>query len=151
MLKIPYYKQGREYTCGIACLRMVLEYFGLNFSEERLITIGDVGREGTTPDALVEIAKRIGAMADASPDRDIKYLRQCIENNIPPIVLIDIGILLESETEMAHYMVVKGFRNNEIVLADPDPYFGSENKIYDVEKFEDAWDYIRNWTIEVRK
>jgi len=86
MLKIPYYKQEREYTCGIACLRMVLKYFGLNFSEERLITVGDVGPEGTTPDVLVEIAKRIGAMVDASPGRDITYLKRCMEKNIPVLL-----------------------------------------------------------------
>lgn len=41
MLKIPYFKQNRDYTCGPACLRMVLAYYGIQQDE---VTLDDAMR-----------------------------------------------------------------------------------------------------------
>ena len=40
-LVVPYHKQNRDYTCGPACLRMVLEYWNFQQDEVSLSIYGD--------------------------------------------------------------------------------------------------------------
>jgi len=35
-LKIPYFKQEKNTTCGVACMRMVFAFYGKNAGESEL-------------------------------------------------------------------------------------------------------------------
>jgi hypothetical protein len=39
IVEVPYHKQNRDYTCGPACARMVLEYYGIYQDEVRLSSL----------------------------------------------------------------------------------------------------------------
>lgn len=48
MLKVPYFRQKRDYSRGPASLRMILSYFGLEVGEEKLIELCGTNRLGTS-------------------------------------------------------------------------------------------------------
>jgi len=49
VLEVPYYKQEKWYTCGPACLRMLLKYIGTSASEEGAAKACGTTELGTTP------------------------------------------------------------------------------------------------------
>ena len=54
-IEIPYFRQEQRYSCGIACLRMILRYWGERFTEMEIIAVADISPLlGMTPKAIVE-------------------------------------------------------------------------------------------------
>lgn len=43
MIVVPYFKQEKSTTCGPACLKMILAFMGMNYSENELETICETG------------------------------------------------------------------------------------------------------------
>ncbi|MBC2698453.1 MAG: hypothetical protein HF974_09020 [ANME-2 cluster archaeon] len=91
--EVPYYKQQEWYTCGPACLRMLLKYLGTSASEEDVAKACGTTELGTTPLQLVKGSKVFGFNADALKHEDIDGLKYILENGNPVIVLLDAGIL----------------------------------------------------------
>jgi ABC-type bacteriocin/lantibiotic exporter with double-glycine peptidase domain len=46
-LSVPFYRQEQSHTCGPACLRMVLEFFGTALTESELAERCGTTRLGT--------------------------------------------------------------------------------------------------------
>jgi ABC-type bacteriocin/lantibiotic exporter with double-glycine peptidase domain len=73
--EVPYYKQEEWYTCGPACLRMLLKYFGTSASEEDVAKACGTTELGTTPMKLVKGSKVFGFDADAFKYVDMNDLK----------------------------------------------------------------------------
>lgn len=59
--------------------------------------------------------------------KDKKFIR----NKIPPIVSVNSSILRKQTygKYIAHYVVVKGYKNGQFVINDPHPKFGGSLKV----------------------
>lgn len=57
---IPFVQQLTSTECGVACLAMVLEYFGRTISIDRLRDIAISGRDATNAQALIETGRLFG-------------------------------------------------------------------------------------------
>jgi ABC-type bacteriocin/lantibiotic exporter with double-glycine peptidase domain len=53
--EVPYYKQKEWYTCGPACLRMLLKHTGTSASEEDVAKACGTTELGTTPFQMVKM------------------------------------------------------------------------------------------------
>jgi len=53
-LKVPYFKQEKWYTCGPACLRMLLACFDVTTSEGELVAACGTTELGTVPIQISE-------------------------------------------------------------------------------------------------
>ena len=53
-LKIPYFKQEKNTTCGVACMRMVFAFYGKNVSESELEEACETSWLGNTCSELVQ-------------------------------------------------------------------------------------------------
>ncbi len=59
-LNVPHFKQEKWYTCGPACLRMLLAHFDVIASEEELEEAFGTTELGTTPIQIPEGAYKFG-------------------------------------------------------------------------------------------
>ena len=148
--EVPYYKQEEWYTCGPACLRMLLKYIGTSAPEEDVAKACGTTELGTTPSQLVKGSEVFGFDADALKYEDIDDLKYTLKNGNPVIVLLDPGILYGGIQGFGHFVVITGFDNNNITYHDPDIPDGQDVKC-SIERFMQAWSALKCWVIKLQK
>ncbi len=115
-MKLTPYAQEEPHTCVVACLRIVAEYYGHTYSEVELLSFCQTTLDGTTPEALVEAADKIGLTAKLTFD-DPAILSLAVHQQQPMIVYLGIPALsLELEI---HAVVVSDFTRETITYLDP--------------------------------
>lgn len=114
-LRVPYYHQKTEYTCGPASLKMVLSYFHVVHSEKylsrRLRTNKDIGSRHLM---MRKAAVKQGFYCYVNDEALWEELEYFIRRKLPVIVNY-----VESDTNESHYAVVSGVSPKRIILADP--------------------------------
>jgi Peptidase C39 family. len=58
-LNIPYFKQEKNTTCGVACVRMVFSFYGKKVSEFELEDACETGWLGNTCSELCNVYREI--------------------------------------------------------------------------------------------
>ena len=103
--RYPYYAQQSVTDCGAACLLMVGQYWGKNFSLNRLRDLANVNRDGSTLRGLAYAAENVGFIT-----RPIKAtLDRLAEQKLPAI----------AHWENNHYIVVYEINQKSVIVADP--------------------------------
>jgi ABC-type bacteriocin/lantibiotic exporter with double-glycine peptidase domain len=130
MIKIKSVKQFKGY-CGPASFKMILDYYGVNYSQEKLAKLTKTTpNEGCAEEDIVRVAKKLGFKAYIKQNSSIKEIKKLISKGIP--VIVD----WFSPEQAGHYSVIVGFNKNKILLADP--HFGKIVK-RDISWFEERW------------
>jgi len=150
-LKVPYFGQEKWFTCGPACLRMLLAYFGNDISEEELEKACGTTELGTTPTQISTGASEFGMDAMATKNANLEDLRKNLENRLPIIVLIDPSYIYGGIAGFGHFIVITGIDegNNEIIYHDPGISEGGFRRC-EIEKFLKAWSTFKNWEISCK-
>lgn len=149
-LKIPYFKQESWYTCGPACLRMVLAFFGIARTETEVMKECDTTELGTTTIKLSTAAYKFGLKSSPLKNAKMEYLRNELKNGRPVIVLLDPSHLYGGISGFGHFIVIVGFSDEEIIYHDPDVTEGEYMHIDGV-TFQNAWEATRRWMISMEK
>jgi HlyB family type I secretion system ABC transporter len=103
--RYPFFAQQSASDCGAACLVMVSQYWGKNFSLNKLRDLAGVDRDGASLRGLNAAAESIGFST-----RPIKAtLAQLAEQPLPAIL----------HWAGNHYVVVYAITRREVVIADP--------------------------------
>ena len=102
-------RQHGEYSCGLACLAMVIKYYGGNARQEDLRNISGTSLQGTSLLGLYQAAKKLhfdteGYEADMDSLKSLKA----------PVILHII-----KNQQMEHYVVCFGYGNNRFIIGDP--------------------------------
>ena len=119
--RYPYYAQQSVTDCGAACLLMVGQYWGKNFSLNRLRDLANVNRNGSTLRGLSFAAESIGFIT-----RPIKAtLDRLAEQKLPAI----------AHWENNHYVVVYEINKKQVIIADP----GMGQRILTHREFQAGW------------
>lgn len=92
-LVVSYYKQNRHYTCGPACLRMVLKYFGIDQDEVSLTMLCRTTLAGTGLVEVVEAAQHFGFHGEWKIGAQIAALTTALKRGIPIIAVVDARVL----------------------------------------------------------
>lgn len=101
----PYYAQQSVSDCGAACLNMVGQYWGKNFSLNRLRDLANVNRNGSTLRGLAFAAETIGFVT-----RPVKAtLDRLTDQKLPAIAHWDNN----------HYIVVYEINKKNVIVGDP--------------------------------
>lgn len=144
--KPPLYKQEAGYSCAPACLRMVLAYFGIFETEERLIELSDCMPDGTRPLGLIDAARNYGFKETRKYNQlsldDLKYI---IEQKLYPIVYVGVCLSPLSRPEK-HAMVVVAIDEDRVEVLDP----LRGDIVFSHEEFESEWINTRQLTILVK-
>jgi len=129
MLPIKPFRQRPGY-CGPACLKMVLEYYGIKKTEREVARLaGTTARWGTPATGLVKAVKSFGLKGKVKDNADLSDVRKYISKKIPVIVNW-------FSTDEGHYSVVVGIDEKFIYLQDPE--LASVRKL-DLVTFKRVW------------
>ncbi len=110
---VKYFKQETNYTCGVACVRMVISAFEDDVPDEcELIPLLDTRpNAGTHPDLIVKVLKDRGYNVLTGQDGNLDELNK----------LIDFGyvVCLAISVDVPHFAVYLGHNNNHAFFHDP--------------------------------
>ncbi|MFA6404534.1 MAG: C39 family peptidase [Candidatus Paceibacterota bacterium] len=130
-IKVPFYSQNSNTSCGPASLRMVLEYYGIKKSELELKEISKQGKDGTKHGGIIHVIVKSGLYAFVDNDTSIISIKDQINNGHPVIINF-----IEPSNEEGHYAVVIGIDEDNIILNDP---WNGEGFTLEIDKFEKRW------------
>jgi ATP-binding cassette subfamily B protein len=103
--RYPFFAQQSASDCGAACLVMIAQYWGKQFSVNRLRDLANVDRNGASLRGLSMAAESIGFVT-----RPVKAdLQQMAQQKLPAI----------AHWEGKHFIVVYEITHKHIVIADP--------------------------------
>jgi ATP-binding cassette subfamily B protein len=119
-IKIPYFRQEKNTTCGVACVKMVLAFHGKEISEFELEDVCKTSWLGNTCGEIVAGVKKLGYDAEEVDQVTIKYLSAQLEKKYPFIALIDPAVLYGGIEGFGHFVVITGIEDDKIYYQDPD-------------------------------
>jgi len=144
--KLRYFKQQTSFTCGAACLRMVLSTFGKELSEYELATLTKSDMLfGTTCELMAKAAKELGFKPTILKHLSLDDLKKYLRKGIFPITLVNAGKYVEGEKSIhGHFTVIKSIGKDKIIVNNPDL---GENKRIEPNIFIEAWNLTGNLTL----
>lgn len=121
MLDVPYHRQNREYTCGPACLRMALAYYGHEADEVTLTMLCNTTVLGTRVRDLIGAAQQLGFEGEYAFGQDFAAITEAMSRDTPVIVTVDAGMLHQRPdwAGYKHMVVVVGADQNSVTYHDP--------------------------------
>jgi ABC-type bacteriocin/lantibiotic exporter with double-glycine peptidase domain len=87
-IELPLYRQEKDNTCALACLRMILAAFGTKVAERVLESMADMEEEGTLIDEVERLARSFGLSAEIQ-DLAVHELQEILSQGKFPIAYID--------------------------------------------------------------
>ena len=117
-------RQHGEYSCGLACLSMIIKYHGGHARQEDLRAISGTTIQGTSLLGLYQAAKKLHLTPEAY-EADMEVLKTIRT----PVILHVI-----KDRKIEHYVVCFGFENNKFIIGDPAEkiVYLSENELKDI-------------------
>ncbi|MBU1629478.1 C39 family peptidase [Patescibacteria group bacterium] len=130
MIKLNPFRQSAG-LCGPASLKILMEYYGRDFSEEELTNICKASADyGTDHAQMVDAIKSIGENPLAKDNAALEDIREQIAKHTPVVV----GWWSQDED---HYSVVYNIDEKFIYLMDPEIEDGK--RIMPIDEFLKIW------------
>lgn len=114
----PFFPQQTNYSCAVACLRMVLAAFGIERTEEELYLICDCGTEGADALKLVDAARQLGFAGTRKYNLTIDELAAELAQGKHPIVYVQ-TLLTGAPAATKHAFVVINISQQAVTVLDP--------------------------------
>lgn len=131
-LNIPYHKQEETYTCAVATLRTIFDFFKVPNNREILMSDLEPDKNSGVPHhKLIEAIKNAGLFAYVNNDSIVDEIKYYLEGGYPVIV----NYLNPADND-GHYSVVIGFEDNDLIMNDP---WNGEGFKITFKDFEDRW------------
>jgi len=113
LLNVKPFRQSSGH-CGAACLKIVLEYYGIHKSERELIRlVGSTTAHGVTTESMALAIRKYKMQTIIKDNTTLKQIASLLKKQIPVIVdwfSVDDG----------HYSVVVGLDRENIYMQDPE-------------------------------
>jgi ATP-binding cassette, subfamily B, bacterial len=104
--KFPFYKQLDASDCGVTCLRMIARHYGKTYQLDELRDKAHLDREGASLIGIAEAAEQIGFRT-----LGVKVPFSRLKKDIPlPCI---------AYWDQKHFVVVYGFDQDRVLVADP--------------------------------
>lgn len=153
----PFQETLRAGMCGPASLKIVLEYYGVEKTEQELAKLCGVRNDlGTNEQGLKVAAEQLGFTVEIKNECTFEDIEQWLNRNVPVIVnWFTRGRTDYTDSDVAdgHYSVVAGLDGDFIYLQDPE--IGSMRKL-GREDFMTVWfdftgEYIKPDELVIRQ
>lgn len=112
-LKIPFYRQRNEFTCGPAVLQMIFSFLGKFKKQDNLARALHTTKAGTYHSSLIEEARKENFFCYVNNQSTIHEVRHFINLGLPVVVNYN-----EPSTDDSHYAVVVGYDRSKVILND---------------------------------
>ena len=160
-MEVPYHSQEELFTCGPACVRMVLAYYGIEEGEEEIASAMRVNRNGCSFRRIKECFSSHGLTPFLHKPRKssnaLARLENYLVNEVPVIVLVN-RYVYDSETPRmnrkvgwenddysSHFVVVTGIEGGEVSFNDPHEQVGKTSLSLD--DFVESWGFQRTFKL----
>jgi len=115
IIKVPYFKQKKDYTCGVASLRMIFKFYNKRISRNLIVKEAKTEKYKLTKrkDIIVVIKKHefFGYINEHS---SLRELMDFVKKGYPVIIEY-----IEPSGDDVHISIVVGFDKNYIIFNDP--------------------------------
>jgi len=125
-------------------------HLGIIKSEKDVTEACGTNEFGTTAMQISAAFQRFGVKASAVKNANIEDLKHEINERRPIIVLIDPSHIYGGISGFGHFIVIVGFKDDEVTYHDPDEPIGEYMKC-ELEAFLMAWNATRCWMIKLEK
>src|SRR5262245_55324019 len=139
----PFYPQETDFSCAVACLRMVLAHLGVSKSEAEIRQLSDCTIFGTSALELVLVARKLGFAASWKHTLTLGDLVELTEHGYCPIVYVLSAPRLASPD--VHSLVVVSATDERIEVLDPE----EGPRTLSADEFVDAWSPLKNLAIVI--
>ncbi|NJN53626.1 MAG: hypothetical protein HC804_02030 [Anaerolineae bacterium] len=117
-MSLPVFLQETEYSCTVACLRMVMAHFGVMVAKESdLYDCCQTSSIGTYADDVVACARRYGLNATHLRHCQASDLQSWLSTGLYPIALINTYPLMARWC--MHAVIVSQIENDVVQFIDP--------------------------------
>jgi len=143
-MKIPYFKQETEYTCGAACVRMILASMGVKKTEKQIVNLLKTNkRKGTWHKMIPKLAEKYKFDYVVERNGKMSDLRNYYKKGWKIIICY-------LSDKIPHYSVLRKINWHSIYLFDP---AFSPNHWYFINNFKRIWkdDEEKRWFIAIKK
>lgn len=103
-------KQHGDFSCGVACLSMIIKYYGGNIRQEQLQAISGTSLQGTSLLGLYQAANTVGFKASGLQADKMSSLKDLKEPCILHVV---------KNNKEEHFIVCFGFFDDRFIIGDP--------------------------------
>jgi ATP-binding cassette subfamily B protein len=139
-LEVPFFRQQEANTCGPACLRMVLGYYGVQASEHEVARDCGTTIIGTDRRGLVVAAIHRGLAARSEDRVTCDDLEDYVKRRAPVIAVVDPDKLYGRLPNFPHSVVLVGIDADTVAYHDP---ARGPNLAVSRSHFAQAWDALR--------
>lgn len=147
-LSVPHHLQLADGLCLPACAQMVLAYWGIRRTQNRLARqLQTIPGAGTPGSRLYNLASR--NLDIYYGDGTLEELRTALTQAIPPITLVNTKHFPHWQLETAHAVVVVAIDDNHVMVNDPGISQGQT--LVTLGDFLLAWDEMANLYALIRK
>ena len=138
----PFLPQETDFSCAVACLRMVIATFGVAKPEEQLRDLCDCTIFGIAALELVRAARSLGFARSRKYSLDLSGLKGITGQGYFPIVYV----VLNRPADV-HALVVLSISDSEISVIDP------KQRYYplSLSSFGEMWSPMNNLAVVVAK
>lgn len=139
----PYLPQETDFSCAVACLRMVLESFGVTKSEDDLRERCDCSIFGTAAVELVRAARSLGFHKSRKYTLSLADLQDFTKQGYFPIAYVVLSS--ESPKPDVHALVVLAVADDSISVLDP-----KRGRLHlQIGEFSELWEPMNNLAVVI--
>ena len=119
-MKVNYHKQETDYSCFPACIRMLLDYYGVKKEEKELrLSFHTTPLKGGSWHRVKEGLEQLNIGFNWGINFTLDEVKDLIQKNIPVVVSIDIAFFGGDEHQN-HTVVVTEITDEFVVVHDPE-------------------------------
>jgi ABC-type bacteriocin/lantibiotic exporter with double-glycine peptidase domain len=117
-MRVPHFRQELDYSCLAACVRMILAFYGKDYSESDLRKLLKTRMGGTSPARLMWQLPTLGFEALVETG-SLRSLSEHVDSGQPCIVHVWTPPLPHWDKEAIHALVVIGMSEDSVLIHDP--------------------------------
>ena len=115
IIKVPYFRQKKDYTCGVACLRMILGFYGKKIRRSLIVREAKTEKYKLTKRKdMIGVIKKQGFFGYINEHSSLNELKAFVKKGYPIIIEY-----IEPCSNEVHFSIVMGFDKPHIILNDP--------------------------------
>lgn len=131
-LKIIYYKQKKDFTCGPACLQMVFNFFGKKRKQQYISKLANTThKSGTRNIDMINAVRKEGFYYHVYENGTLDQIRYFVDCGLPVIIEY-----VEPSGNEVHFSVVIGYNSRNIIMNDP---WNGKDFALSIKKFGSRW------------
>ena len=123
ILTFPELRQTYEYDCGASAVEAILDYYGIDMREEKIMKTAGTTKNGTSIKGIIKALKKY-RLKVKSGEMTISQIKRYIDNKIPVILMLQAWTKKkkpdwEKDWIDGHYVIVIGYDGHKFYFEDP--------------------------------